>query len=328
MRIVCYLELFVPKHNAGAEVMIYEMMLEMVKKGHRVTVVTSDAVRGFCPFIDCVNTADEMRVREIIKGSDIIITQLRATQRAVYYAKRFRKPLVNIIHNDKQIERFGITNKSVNLLVANSQWIYDGIDLEVEKIIVYPPIDVEKYAVETNGEAIVLINLIKAKGGELFYKLAELMPDYKFIGVKGGYLVKSQIVPSVLPDNVEIVENTPDILGVYKRAKIVLMPSEAESWGRVPIEACCSCIPVIANKTSGLSESLGDAGIFLDVNKPLLWVKTIEGLYKQRALYKKRGELCKKRALEIESCYKTQINVFEQKMEEIISNGNYIQKRR
>jgi glycosyltransferase involved in cell wall biosynthesis len=185
-------------------------------------------------------------------------------------------------------------------------------------MIIHPPIDINKYEVQTNGEAIVLINLIKAKGAELFYQLAELMPEYKFIGVRGGYLVNRQIVPQDLPPNVEILPNTPNIQEVYKRAKIVLMPSEAESWGKVAIEACCSGIPVIANKTYGLNESLGNAGIFIDVNQPLLWVKKIKSLYRNQSFYTKRSNLCKKRAIELELIYKKQIEELNNNLEEIV----------
>ena len=55
-----------------------------------------------------------------------------------------KKPLVHIIHNDQQIVRYGVTEKNASLIVANSQWIYNTIKFEVDKMIVYPSIDVKK----------------------------------------------------------------------------------------------------------------------------------------------------------------------------------------
>ena len=318
MQIVCYVSFFVPVHNAGAEVMLYEMMLAMVNKGHKVTVISDDATINYYKCMDCIRTADIARVKKVVSQCDVVITHLINTQKAIKYAKRYNKPIVHILHNDKQIFKRQITNSNSDLIIANSQWIYDTIKLDTKKMIIHPAIDINKYEVQTNGEAIVLINLIKVKGAELFYQLAELMPEYKFIGVRGGYLVNRQIVPQDLPPNVEILPNTPNIQEVYKRAKIVLMPSEAESWGKVAIEACCSGIPVIANKTAGLTESLGNAGIFIDVNQPLLWVKKIKSLYRNQSFYTRRSNLCKKRAIELELIYKKQIEELNNNLEEIV----------
>ena len=44
------------------------------------------------------------------------------------------------------------------------------------------------------------------------------------------------------------------------------MPSRYESWGRVAVEAMSCGIPVIANPTPGLQESLADAGYFVKFN--------------------------------------------------------------
>jgi hypothetical protein len=49
---------------------------------------------------------------------------------------------------------------------------------------------------------------------------------------------------------------------VYRRTRLLLMPSTYESYGRVAIEAAVSGIPTIANSTPGLEEALGSAGTF------------------------------------------------------------------
>lgn len=302
--------------------MLYEMMLDMVSKGHKVTVISEYPKSHYCSLIECFGVGEKQRVKLTMRKCDVVITQLYYTQQAVNLALRYKKPIIHILHNDYQIKQCGINETNAQLIVANSQWLYNTINMNVNKIVVHPPIEVAKYEVENKGNAIVLINLIKAKGSDLFYQLAELMPNYRFIGVKGGYLVKKQIIPDPLPPNVEIWPNTPNIKSVYEQAKVVLMPSEAESWGRVAIEACCSGIPVIANKTIGLAESLGNAGIFADPLKPLLWVKIIESLYNQENNYKRRSALCKQRAIEVEKLYKLQMVTFNEMLERIVNEYN------
>ena len=131
------------------------------------------------------------------------------------------------------------------------------------------------------------------------------MPERKFLGVKGSY--DFQIIKD-LP-NVEIVENSPDILSTYRRTRILLMPSAYESWGRTATEAMCSGIPVICTPTPGLKENCGGAGIF--VGEPLVnptpgepcvirgkvsdWVKAIRSLDDPET-YKKYSLLSRKRA--------------------------------
>jgi len=95
----------------------------------------------------------------------------------------------------------------------------------------------------------------------VFYKLAERMPDVRFLGVVGAY--GGQDIRD-LP-NVEIQPHTPNIRDdVYARTRVLLMPSSYESWGRTGAEAMASGIPTIAHPTPGLRESLGDSGVFVE----------------------------------------------------------------
>jgi glycosyltransferase involved in cell wall biosynthesis len=70
---------------------------------------------------------------------------------------------------------------------------------------------------------------------------------------------------------------------VYARTKLLLMPSDYESWGRVGVEAMASGIPVIAHPTEGLTESLGDAGTFIHRDDIPAWCDAITRLLKPRA---------------------------------------------
>jgi glycosyltransferase involved in cell wall biosynthesis len=42
------------------------------------------------------------------------------------------------------------------------------------------------------------------------------------------------------------------------------MPSTYESYGRAAVEACCAGLPVIASRTPGLIEALGEQGTCID----------------------------------------------------------------
>ncbi len=86
---------------------------------------------------------------------------------------------------------------------------------------------------------------------------------------------------------------------VYARTRILLVPSEYESWGRVGVEAFAAGIPVIAHPTPGLTESLGTAGIFANRRDIDAWEQAINGLLKPRA-YTAASKKAKARAAELD----------------------------
>jgi len=160
-----------------------------------------------------------------------------------------------------------------------------------------PPVFAADYAT-TPGDCITLINLrpdettrdgvTLGKGAELFWELAKLLPDQKFLGVKGAY--GEQLVYD-LP-NVQVLDHVPhDQMRekVYARTRVLLMPSSYESWGRTAVEAMASGIPTVHHPTSGLLEAVGDAdigrnraGIGIDRNQAGLWSEALRLLANER----------------------------------------------
>jgi glycosyltransferase involved in cell wall biosynthesis len=249
--------------------------------------------------------------------SEIIFTHLDDTSSALAKAKKFYKPAVLIVHNNFNLYyNHRTVMGSANLIIANSNWIKKTIKSLKPSVIVYPPTISNRYEVKKTGNSITLINMNENKGGKLFWQLARLLPSYNFIGVKGAY-GKQVEYEKKLP-NVTILDNTPDIQEVYKESRIVLMPSNYESWGRVAIEAGCSGIPTIASPTPGLKESLDYAGIFADVDNVADWVDAIKML-DNKENYKKYSELSKKRSEEVTNDFYLQMEDLEQKLASIIT---------
>ena len=58
--------------------------------------------------------------------------------------------------------------------------------------------------------------------------------------------------------------------------KLMIAPSEYESFGMAQIEALCCNIPVIASNIPGFRESLSDSAIFVNRNNIDEWVHAIE----------------------------------------------------
>jgi len=90
----------------------------------------------------------------------------------------------------------------------------------------------------------------------------------------------------------------------------LLMPSLYESYGRTAVEALVSGIPVIASPTPGLKESLGDAGIFCDAEKPEQWVEAIKSLDDPET-YKAQSKKCIERFKVIKAETEKELKGFE-----------------
>lgn len=306
LKILAYVDLYPPMNNSGGEIMIHQILYDLKNRGHEIKVICADPTVNEYEGIELIKS-NYRTDRQHVLWSDIVFTQLNFTKSAMELTKSLR-PLVHIIHNDNTMKRYRISRNNANLIISNSNWVRETINTDVSTIVVHPTIDIDKYRV-TPGNSITLINLDKLKGGDMFWQLARIFPNYNFIGVKGGY--GEQIIYDKDLPNVTIYENSPDINKIYEKTKILLMPSSYESWGRVAMEAACSGIPTIGTPTHGLKESLGYAGIFVEHGDVAGYVEQIVKLENKKE-YSKASELAYKRVKELNP--KDELDMLEQKL--------------
>ncbi|MFE9735482.1 glycosyltransferase family 4 protein [Streptomyces sp. NPDC005863] len=276
LQIVARVHAFPPEHNAGAEHMLVSMLRPLVDRGHDVTVWLSRYGKAHTEYeyrgIKVIPLESRLDFPSAVRRADVLLAHLETVPSTASLARGYGKRLVVLCHNTHRPTFRDAAAGGTALAVYNSQWMQAEAELffaEYPKsirpeasLIVRPPVFADEYATKP-GKAITLVNCNSEKGGKVLAALAERMPDQQFLAVRGAY--GQQILPE-LP-NVEIIEH---IDGqqmqkkVYARTRILLMPSSYESWGRVGCEALASGIPVVAHPTPGLTESLGEAGIFVD----------------------------------------------------------------
>lgn len=326
MRILWSLHLYPPMHNCGSEYVAHNVNQFLINKGHQVRCVLhyDQNNKIGTPYtydgVECVGSKTGQSV-DTYRWADVILTHLDMTQFTIMMAKQAKRSLVHFVHND--IPYSSIQSNFGNVsAVYNSKWIADKIGYQIPGYVLHPPCDAKHYNIgEQKGDAITLISLNYMKGGFFLRQLAKAMPDRKFIGVVGSYDNPGKDGPNQkfiiqllqeLP-NVEIVENSPDILSVYRRTRVLIMPSYYESWGRTATEAMCSGIPVICTPTPGLKENCGEAGIYVGSQLPYIapgeqqvdlgevkdWVKAIRKLDNLHE-YNKKSLLCSARANELD----------------------------
>lgn len=270
MRIAALVHMYPPMHNAGAEHMLHAILEELVRLGHDAHVVISAGDGLPYPIepyeLDGVTVSGRV---EDLRRCDALITHLDRTRQAERWSIAHGVPLVQIMHNHLRPPMARVCALSV----YNTDWLAERHPCQVASraIVVHPPIWPARYATDP-GDRVTLINLSEAKGAGLFYELAKAMPDLGFLGVRGAY--GEQLEPPRLP-NLEVIDTQADVRVVYRRTRVLLMPSSYESYGRCAMEAAVSGIPCVANGTPGLLEALGPAGTFPARLKAPLWERAL-----------------------------------------------------
>lgn len=284
LNILFNLHSYVPEQMSGAEVMAHRMARYLTQCGHNITVLTKwgdkvfDGVR-VKHWGDVMATSPE--IVDLWKSADVVVTHLGQTGDSCNKCKDFGKPLVHLIHNT--FEMLFVRAKVANsYVVYNSQWAKDTLRYAQESIIVNPPVDYREFAGvdRKKAEYVTLVNVNENKGGRIFPEIAKKLPGISFLGVDGGY---EQQIRDMSVKNIRYVPQHPDIKDILKQTRILLMPSNYESWGLIAIEAAACGIPVIANPTPGLKSSLGDAGIWVEREDVDGWAREITRLQDAKA---------------------------------------------
>lgn len=270
MRILASVPLYPPSSMVGSWVSTHLCLAHMVERGHEVNVVPYLA-KGHAYDLDGVHVHPRADLDAF--AADVVVSHLGDEGRGAEHARALRRPSVRMVHGLDGMNPARLRRRPPALTVFNSQSLRKATGWHGQSVVVHPPVDIDLPT--CSGERVTLVNLSAPKGGGIFAQIAERMPDHRFLGVRGGY--GRQVDQH--GGNVEVVAPTHRMVSeVYGRTRVLLMPSKAETWGMVAVEAMACGIPVIAHPTPGLLESLGSAGIFADRRNVDDWVATIRRL--------------------------------------------------
>lgn len=288
MKVLAVTPNYPPRSRVGAWVTSHEYLTALPARGHSVTVAsiyatedpyTHDGIR--VETMGCA-TGEVPHLASLADRVDVIVSHTGDGDYAHKVARCLGVPSVRLSHAPGRATE----DDCGDLVIAVSQHTADAVHSSVPTIVCPPPIDPDAYRT-TPGDAVTLINLSELKGGPLFWSLTEAMGDVEFLAVMGGY-GRQEMPPEAhaavilgweqATHNTAILPSQIDVRTVYSRTRVLLMPSERESYGRVAVEAACSGIPTIAHPTPGLVEALGDAGIWCDRNDQGAWETEIRRL--------------------------------------------------
>lgn len=308
MNILASVHLYPPEHLCGAEFMLHGINKFMAARGHTVKVLLHQAnqykIDSHYVYDDIdVFPPDQNTIMNLFRWSDVVFTHLDYTAWTINMGAIHQKPVFHLIHNTHTYTHIVDAEKRQHI-VYNSEWASKRLAYNHPFFILPPPCDFRVYktgADPAKSDYITLVNLDHNKGGHILRAIAQAMPDRKFIGVKGSYSEPAKIGQHTdQPSNVEVWEKQQDIRKVYEKTRILIMPSQYESWGRTATEAMASGIPVICTSTPGLLENCGEAGYYIqDRTKIGEWVKAIKRLDDPK-IYAQASKKAAKRAVELD----------------------------
>lgn len=280
MRIVVYPHVwFGSGHKvAGGEHYLLRLLQYLHKQGHEIQIV-ADCEKpyehhGMQVYPQGKVQAWQLNNNEVCEWADIIITQLNGTNVAYNKSRQHDKPLLFIAHNT--VKSYVVRYAQNVHVLYNSEYVKSVVHPEWDKpnMVLTPPIDYRNFKRTTNGKYITLVNCNENKGGHVLVELAKALPQYSFLGVKGGY---GEQITEDLP-NLTYYGNGMNIKSVLKDTAILIQPSSFETFGQAVFEAMCCGIPVIVHPTTGLLECVGTGGQYADRNNLQDYVDKIVNL--------------------------------------------------
>lgn len=160
----------------------------------------------------------------------------------------------------------------VDYFIANSHYIAKRIKrvYNMEAIVIYPPVDVDKFELCTNKEDFYLTasRMVNYKRIDLIVEAFSKMPDKTLIVIGDGPEFKK--IKSQATKNIKILGYQPfEVLKNYmQRAKAFVFAAE-EDFGIIPVEAQACGTPVIAFKKGGAMETIIDqkTGLFFNLQQ-------------------------------------------------------------
>lgn len=184
-----------------------------------------------------------------------------------------------------------ISSNRVDYFIANSKNVADRIKkiYRREAIVIYPPVDLEKFYVSEEKEDyfLVLSRLVPYKKVDL---VVEVFNDLKLPLVIIGDGEEREKIKKIARENIRILGWQEDkvVREYLSKAQALIFPSE-EDFGIVPIEAQASGTPVIAFNRGGAKETVidGKTGVLFDEQSVSSLKKAILRFLKDRDSFKR-----------------------------------------
>tara|TARA_A100000171_G_C2127175_1_gene144284 strand:+ start:1045 stop:2052 length:1008 start_codon:yes stop_codon:yes gene_type:complete len=275
MKILVVSKLYLHKNHAGGEAYLHHFLKMLQKKSNKIKInvlLPNNKEMKKYNYEDIIvnETTDNLdNTLEYCKEADLVITHLDVAYDTIKYCLKNNIPNMFILHNSLDLYNPFIEDercmKIFNSHYVKNDYLNRGL-VPNNYHILYPYTDFPKFSKFRDNKKerkyITLINPSENKGADVVLRLAKKKTKEKFLIVKGGYYPHHQeyfINEFQNLPNCHVIDNTKNIIReIYLKSKIILQPTNYETYGMVSAEASCFGIPCIVNQNSpGLVENLG-----------------------------------------------------------------------
>jgi glycosyltransferase involved in cell wall biosynthesis len=274
MKILLSPGIYLPHQRAGSEICLHRTCKYLLSKGHEVKAITRYPLDYHFERIDVYAQKKDYKDchNDLWNWADLVFCQLSGTYYAMNKQKLMPKKVINFTHNNAGYPQINI-RKNV-FTVYNTEQIKKELNYNHDSFVLHPPVDYRDFVnVDiTKAEYITLINHNENKGGQILIEIAKRLPNLKFMAVQGGYY--HQIYNHKIK-NIKYVGITDNIKKYLAKTKLMIAPSDYDSYGMAQVEALCCNIPVIASDILGFKESLADSAVYVKRNDIDAWVEAI-----------------------------------------------------
>ena len=277
MKILITHERFPPDFYGGGERVVYELAKRLQLNNFDVSVLTVgdpkiveyDGIPTVrLPIHRYLMNLAFPWIYKYAKKADIIQTNsYNACFPSLLAGRLLKKPVICLVHSvwrDKWLEMRGILRGNISRLVekiqlarkytkviffsdaSRDEGLQLGISEELTKVILLG-INYEKYQTKKKGNYILFVGrLAKQKGIDDLIEAARGLPSINFKLVGTGE--EESRIKSILPPNVELLGYVSEekLLDLYSRAPIFCLPSVAETFGLVALEAMASGCAIVS----------------------------------------------------------------------------------
>ena len=199
-----------------------------------------------------------------------------------------RVPTVGYLRNVEVDRSDGDPSQLRDLaLISNSQFTADwyAARYALRSEVVHPLFQAERYRTKSAQTHVVFINPHPLKGRDTAIAIAQACPEIPFLFVEAwtlGMADREALARQIDQlHNVTLLPRTNDMRQIYRRARVVLVPSQwEEAFGRVVAEAQFSGIPAITSAIGGLPEAVGTGGILVPADAPIeTWIDSVRSVW-------------------------------------------------
>lgn len=323
MKILITHERFPPNLYGGGERVVYELAKRLKLKGFGITVLTTGnpKIKEFesiptirLPIHRYLMNLAIPQIYRHARGVDLIQTNnYNACFPSLMAGKMLRKPVVCIVHCIWRHRWSRIRGSFLGSVSRLVEWIqlhgsYDkfiflsdfarneGLKLGIPESltrVIRPGIEYYKYRVAGKEDfALFVGRLSKQKGIYHLMEAANELPDIQF--KIAGMGEEGKRVRSSAPKNVAFLGflSEEELVDLYSRARVFCLPSIAETFGLVILEAMasgCAIVSTVPLDYEGVKVDIGNAGELKEA---------IRFLFENRDLSLKMGKINRRKAMD------------------------------